>query len=435
MPRQQQSKDVHERHMRILDMLLKKPENSVCVDCPSRSPRWASVNLGVFMCITCSGIHRGLGVHISKVRSTNLDTWLPEQIDFISKMGNARANAYWESELAPGTTKPSESDRRKLEDFIRAKYARQAFAKPGAVAPTHENWKMGKFTFETAPPAAVAPPSQPALALPQPATPRVAPPAAAPAPAPPAPTPAVDFLGGSQTVPVASAVGGADEWADFSGAVTAAPPAAAAAAAAAPVSDPFAASAAFGSAPAPTAQAAAAPAAQTATAVAAPAAPAAPASDPFAASGTLDSLMSFDAAPAEAARPPAVNTADIMSKFDQPSPSMMAPMGAAPMGAFQQFTPQMAYAQGMQGQGYGAQVPYGGMPAQQPYQSYQTPYQPNYGQAGGNVNMFASPGVQAAPAGMGYGSPAQPMQQPAPGGYQGMPPQFMQGGPFAFQPK
>lgn len=43
-------------------------------------PRWASWNLGIFLCIRCAGIHRNLGVHISKVRSVNLDTWTPEQV-------------------------------------------------------------------------------------------------------------------------------------------------------------------------------------------------------------------------------------------------------------------------------------------------------------------------------------------------------------------
>lgn len=46
-----------------------------------QGPRWASWNLGVFLCIRCSGIHRSMGVHISKVRSVNLDTWAPEWID------------------------------------------------------------------------------------------------------------------------------------------------------------------------------------------------------------------------------------------------------------------------------------------------------------------------------------------------------------------
>ena len=43
-------------------------------------PRWASHNLGIFLCIRCAGIHRNLGVHISKVKSVNLDSWVGEQV-------------------------------------------------------------------------------------------------------------------------------------------------------------------------------------------------------------------------------------------------------------------------------------------------------------------------------------------------------------------
>lgn len=64
----------------------------------------------------CSGIHRSLGVHISKVRSATLDTWLPEQIAFIQSMGNEKSNSYWEAELPPNY------DRVGIENFIRAKY-------------------------------------------------------------------------------------------------------------------------------------------------------------------------------------------------------------------------------------------------------------------------------------------------------------------------
>jgi len=48
-------------------------------------PRWASWNLGIFLCIRCAGIHRNLGVHISKVKSVNLDTWTPEQVVVCNK--------------------------------------------------------------------------------------------------------------------------------------------------------------------------------------------------------------------------------------------------------------------------------------------------------------------------------------------------------------
>ena len=50
-------------------------------------PRWASANLGLFMCIECSGIHRGLGVHISFVRSVNLDSWTKAQVDVSWSLG------------------------------------------------------------------------------------------------------------------------------------------------------------------------------------------------------------------------------------------------------------------------------------------------------------------------------------------------------------
>ncbi|MQM03685.1 hypothetical protein Taro_036471 [Colocasia esculenta] len=110
------TRELNARHKKILEGLLKLPENRECADCKSKGPRWASVNLGIFICMQCSGIHRSLGVHISKVRSATLDTWLPEQVAFIQSMGNEKANSYWEAEL------PTNYDRVGIENFIRAKY-------------------------------------------------------------------------------------------------------------------------------------------------------------------------------------------------------------------------------------------------------------------------------------------------------------------------
>lgn len=110
------SKDLNAKHAKILEGLLKLPENKECADCRSRAPRWASINLGIFICMQCSGMHRSLGVHISQVRSTTLDTWLPEQVVFLQSTGNEVANNYWEAEMPPGY------NRGDIEKFVRNKY-------------------------------------------------------------------------------------------------------------------------------------------------------------------------------------------------------------------------------------------------------------------------------------------------------------------------
>ncbi|XP_009948043.1 PREDICTED: arf-GAP with GTPase, ANK repeat and PH domain-containing protein 3-like, partial [Leptosomus discolor] len=80
--------------------------NSFCVDCDAPNPDWASLNLGSLMCIECSGIHRNLGTHLSRVRSLDLDDWPSELLMVMTAIGNALANAVWEGAVE-GYPKPT----------------------------------------------------------------------------------------------------------------------------------------------------------------------------------------------------------------------------------------------------------------------------------------------------------------------------------------
>ncbi|KZP30322.1 ArfGap-domain-containing protein [Athelia psychrophila] len=122
-----QDKATTERNTKSLRELVKRPENKVCADCKRNDPRWASWNLGLYLCIRCSGIHRSMGTHISKVKSIDLDTWTPEQMQSIEKWGNRRANLYWEAHLKAGHVPPDH----KMDSFIRSKYETRRWALDG----------------------------------------------------------------------------------------------------------------------------------------------------------------------------------------------------------------------------------------------------------------------------------------------------------------
>ncbi|XP_041528697.1 arf-GAP with coiled-coil, ANK repeat and PH domain-containing protein 2 isoform X5 [Microtus oregoni] len=104
------------------------PGNTSCCDCGLADPRWASINLGITLCIECSGIHRSLGVHFSKVRSLTLDTWEPELLKLMCELGNDVINRVYEAKLEKmGIKKPQPGQRQEKEAYIRAKYVERKF--------------------------------------------------------------------------------------------------------------------------------------------------------------------------------------------------------------------------------------------------------------------------------------------------------------------
>ncbi|KAL3055291.1 hypothetical protein OYC64_018056 [Pagothenia borchgrevinki] len=101
--------------------------NSFCVDCDAPNPDWGSLNLGSLVCIECSGIHRNLGTHLSRVRSLDLDDWPVELSMVMTAIGNAMANSVWEGALE-GYSKPgNDTTREEKECWIRAKYEQKLF--------------------------------------------------------------------------------------------------------------------------------------------------------------------------------------------------------------------------------------------------------------------------------------------------------------------
>uniref|UniRef100_A0A8C5HQ72 Arf-GAP with coiled-coil, ANK repeat and PH domain-containing protein n=1 Tax=Gouania willdenowi TaxID=441366 RepID=A0A8C5HQ72_GOUWI len=105
--------------------------NELCSDCGQAAPCWASINLGVLLCIECSGIHRSLGVHFSKVRSLTLDSWEPELLKMMCELGNTVINHIYEGSCEEqGAKKPGpSSSRQEKEAWIKSKYVEKRYLK------------------------------------------------------------------------------------------------------------------------------------------------------------------------------------------------------------------------------------------------------------------------------------------------------------------
>ncbi|XP_028607822.2 arf-GAP with coiled-coil, ANK repeat and PH domain-containing protein 1 [Podarcis muralis] len=113
----------------VIDQVQRLEGNAQCCDCREPAPEWASINLGITLCIECSGIHRSLGVHFSKVRSLTLDSWEPELVKLMCKLGNRVINQIYEARVEEMNMKRPQPGCSRLEKeaWIRAKYVEKKF--------------------------------------------------------------------------------------------------------------------------------------------------------------------------------------------------------------------------------------------------------------------------------------------------------------------
>jgi ADP-ribosylation factor GTPase-activating protein 2/3 len=91
----------NEKAHQILKKILSLPENNCCFECGAFAPVWASVNNGIFICFSCSGLHRSFGVNYSFVRSTTIDNWSNLQLQMMISGGNKLLKEYLEEKGIP----------------------------------------------------------------------------------------------------------------------------------------------------------------------------------------------------------------------------------------------------------------------------------------------------------------------------------------------
>jgi len=112
---------------KIVSQVKKLPENDICVDCGAADPTWFSTNLGILVCIECSGIHREMGVHISRIRSLTLDKLGTSELLLAKAVGNGGFNEIMEAELDFSLKPTTTSKMEQRKEFMHLKYMQKKF--------------------------------------------------------------------------------------------------------------------------------------------------------------------------------------------------------------------------------------------------------------------------------------------------------------------
>ena len=136
-----ESNSYGENPMKLLQEIRNRDQGNLwCADCASNiKTEWVSINLGIVLCIECSGIHRSLGTHVSKVRSLTLDTvsFTADIVEIIMQIGNRISNQIWEARLDSSMKPPPQATRDQRLRFITDKYVERLYVEPLSVKLSH----------------------------------------------------------------------------------------------------------------------------------------------------------------------------------------------------------------------------------------------------------------------------------------------------------